>query len=78
MSVITLVSRKPDRNMIEMIEDVLHRARAGLVHGIALVEHRNDDEVAFQFFHSPGSYHHMNSGAARLAHALAGAQHEDE
>jgi len=64
-------------DLIDMIEGLLLRARTGLVLGLALVEHRHGDEVAIEYV-GPHSYHHLNSGAARLAHALASAQHKGE
>ena len=75
MSVINFVGRKPDSEIIAMIEELLHRARAGLVHGIALVE-QHGDGVAIQVSQC-GNYHYINSGAARLAHLLAAQQHEE-
>jgi hypothetical protein len=60
-------------DLLEMIEELLLRARTGLVLGLALVEHRHGDEVAIEYT-GPNSYHHLNSGAARLAHALASKQ----
>jgi hypothetical protein len=66
---------KPDDDMIVMIESLLLRARAGLVHGIALIEHQHGDGVAIQISQC-GNYHYINSGAARLAHLLAAQQGE--
>ena len=58
--------------MILMIESLLLRARAGLVHGIALIEHQHGDGVAIQISQC-GNYHYINSGV-RL-HLLAAQQH---
>ena len=77
MSVINFVGRKPDGDMIAMIEQLLHRARAGLVHGIAVVEHQHGDAVAIQVSQC-GNYHYINSGAARLAYWLAAQEHDEE
>lgn len=62
--------------LIDMAEALLRRVRDGLVIGLALVEHREGDEVAIQTY-GPASYHQLNSGAARLAHMLASATEED-
>ena len=74
-NVLSFSPAKPDADMIEMIESLLHRARAGLVHGIALVEHQHGDAVAIQVSQC-GNYHYINQGAARLAHLLAAQQGE--
>ena len=73
-SVLNFRPKKPDDDMISMIEELLQRARDGLVHGIALVEHQHGDAVCVQISQC-GNYHYINSGAARLAHLLAAQQH---
>jgi len=59
-----------DRDIVLLCEELLERARKGAVLGLALIEHHRGDTVAISVS-STGSYHHINSGAARLAWMLA-------
>lgn len=62
-----------DRDLILMCEELLERARDGILIGLAVVEHHRGDAVAITVSMA-GSYHHINSGAARLAFMLASQQ----
>jgi len=65
------VVRADDPELLAMIEELLVRARDGHVMGIAIVEHQRGDAVVVQVSRA-GNYHYVHSGAARLAHMLAG------
>ena len=60
-----------DPEILTMLEELIARARDGNVMGLAIVEHQRGDAVAIQVS-AGGNYHYVNSGAARLAHMLAG------
>ena len=60
-----------DGDVLKMIEELYRRALTGAVVGLAVIEHQRDDTVAIEIS-AASSYHHVNSGAARLAHYLAG------
>jgi hypothetical protein len=62
--------------ILRMIDELRHRAFAGDVIGLALVEHRAGGDVTYEVF-GPVSYHHLTSGAARLAHHLASQEHDE-
>lgn len=76
MSNIRLLSRplpapEINRCAIEMVEGLLERLRSGEAVAVALVEVKADGFVATGYSKSR-HYHHLNSGAATLAHRLAG------
>jgi hypothetical protein len=58
-------------DVLALIEELYKRAIAGTVAGLAVIEHQRDGAVVIQIS-SPCNYHYVNSGAARLAHYLAG------
>jgi hypothetical protein len=62
--------------MLELAESLLARVRAGTVVALAIVAvHRDGVEISI----AGGDYYHdLNSGAARLAHRLAGQPEEHE
>jgi hypothetical protein len=59
-----------NRDIVLLCEELLERARKGVVLGLAMIEHHRGDEVAISVS-TTGSYHQLNSGAARLAWMLA-------
>lgn len=62
----------PNADALKLVEDVAGRLRSGESIAVALVEVRKGREVATAWSQSPdGSYHLLNSGAARLAARLA-------
>jgi hypothetical protein len=72
--VVNFPTSNPDRHnrdLLEMLEGLVEQARQGHILGLAFIEHRRDGSVAFSISRAP-EYHHINSGAARLAHFLAG------
>jgi hypothetical protein len=57
--------------VVELAESLLARVRAGAVVALAIVEAHRDGRV--DIWAAAGDhYHDLNSGAARLAHRLAG------
>jgi hypothetical protein len=58
-------------DVLAMIEELYKRAIAGTVAGLAVIEHQRDGAVVIQIS-ATCNYHYVNSGAARLAHYLAG------
>jgi len=63
-----------DADLLAMLEELVGRVRDGSVMGLAIVEHQRGDAVVIQVS-SAANYHFVNSGAARLAHFLAGLNH---
>lgn len=63
-----------DAELLDMLEELLARVRNGFVMGLAIVEHQRGDAVVIQVS-AASNYHYVNSGAARLAHFLAGMSH---
>jgi hypothetical protein len=62
--------------ILELAESLLARVRAGAVVALAIVEvHRDGIETSVA---GDDHYHELNSGAARLAHWLAGQPGEHE
>jgi hypothetical protein len=62
--------------LIAIVEHLAKRVRAGVTIGLAVIEHQLGDDVVIEAC-GAGSYHELNSGAARLAHLLAGMKGED-
>lgn len=60
-----------DPLLVEIVQNLLTRVQAGVTLGLAVVEHQIGDVVVSEIC-GDNSYHQINSGAARLAHQLAG------
>ena len=60
-----------DPELVALVEHLLVRVKAGVTIGLGMVEHQLGDDVVVEVC-GPSSYHHLNSGAARLSHLLAG------
>lgn len=61
-----------NQDAVEMVEAVLGRLRSGETLAVGIIEHRANGGVSTIVSESKASYHQLNSGAARLAHVLAG------
>lgn len=62
-----------NQSALEMAQSLVERIKSGEVVTIAVVEVRADKVIAAACSDRPvGTYHLLNSGAARLAHMLAG------
>lgn len=64
------IAAVPDGDLIAFVEELLERVKSGETVGLAIVEADRARNVSCGW--SGGSYHLINSGAARLAHKMAG------
>ena len=64
------IAAAPDGDLVAFVEDLLARVKSGETIGLAIVEADRARNVSCGW--SGGSYHLINSGAARLAHKMAG------
>lgn len=71
--VVQLAPTNINDDAVHLIEDVLERLRRGESIAVAVVEVMKAGNVATAYCKSQ-SYHHLNSGAARLAARLASAE----
>lgn len=60
----------PDPELVEFVEEILARVKAGKVIAIGTAEVEQGGKVAVGFCHK-NHYHQLNSGAARLSARLA-------
>lgn len=61
-----------NESAIREAEEMVARLRAGETFAVAIVEHKRGDVVSTFVSEGRASYHQLTSGAARLAHMLAG------
>lgn len=66
------VAQRPvEEGVLRLAEDVLEQVKTGEIIALAVVAVHPAGNVGIRTAHN-GKYHHLNSGAARLAAALAG------